>query len=319
MQFKNIFALIFVLWLSLMMTGKGYSFQGTGQENLLVEGDSLMLKLRQDSIDSLFTTTYQGIIYDNPNRESYIQYKLRSLKEQEADPLLLPEDFVVPFHEEINYGTIKESRPLWVLVTAFSLIFCVGMIRVVFPTEFKIIIEAYYRERLLQQVSKEDSIATSWPYVFLYGIFSLALGLFIVVLVSEFKDREFLNARNYLRASGIIASLFILKILIVRFISFVFELDKIVREYVAVIYLVYFNSMLFLLPFLLFVTLLPSSYFIILLTLFVTFVSLIFIYRLLRTAMHLFSNTKFSISYLIIYLCTLEIAPILLLIRALGN
>lgn len=299
------------------MTGKGYSFQSDVSQDFSIEvEDSLALRLQQDSIDSLFATKYQGVVYDNPNRETYLQYMIRELRERQPDAILLPENL---YNENDVYGIEKPSRPLWVLVTTFVLIFFVGMIRLIFPTEFKIIIEAYYRERLLQQVSKEDSIATSWPYIFLYGVFSLALGLFIVVMVSEFKDRDLLNVVNYLRTSGFIAVLFILKIMVIRFISFVFELDKIVREYVAVIYLVYFNSMLVLLPFLLFSMLLPSSDFTFLLILFVTFISLIFIYRLLRTAMHLFSNTKFSISYLIIYLCALEIAPILFLIRALGN
>ena len=299
----------------MMTAGQGYSVQSSQSEGLIVDVDSLALGAAQDSLDSLFATAYQDMIYDNPNREGYLQYKVRELREETPPPVLLPD---MPYQETIQ-GIEKTSRPLWVLFTTLFLFLCVGMVRVVFPTEFKIIIEAYYRERLLQQVSKEDSITTSWPYIFLYAIFSLTLGLFIVVLSSEFRDDQFLNAANYFRASGIIALLFILKILVIRFVSFVFELERIVREYVAVIYLVYFNSMLALLPFLLFSTLLPSSYFTILLILFVTFVSLIFIYRMLRTAMHLFSNTKFSISYLIIYLCALEIAPILLLIRALGN
>lgn len=317
MQCRNILAFILVLLSFIVMAYKGYAFQPTVQDTLSVEIDSL--HVQQDSIDSLFATTYQGLIYNNPNRESYVQYKVRILNEKSSDPIWLSADFFARLPAGAAPDVPKIYRPLWVLMTASFLFLCVGMVRLIFPTEFKIIIEAYYRERLLQQVSKEDSIATSWPYVFLYGVFSFALGLFIVVLVSEFKDKEFLTVANYFRASAIIAMLFILKILAIRFVSLVFELEKIVREYVAVLYLVYFNSMIFLLPFLLFAILLPASYFTILLILFVTLVSLMFIYRVLRTAVHLFSHTKFSISYLIIYLCALEIAPILLLIRALGN
>lgn len=219
----------------------------------------------------------------------------------------------------IKPGNIKYSRPIWVLFLTFLLFLVLGVLKIVFPVEVRTIVEAYYRERLLLQVSKEDNLATSWPYIFLYVLFSLSLGLFVVIVLSSFGQGTYLTFENFLTNSLLVGVLFIAKILIIRFISFVFLLDKIAREYIAVLYLVYFNSMFCLMPFLLAAVFVPSSYIPFLLIIYVVFVVLLFAYRFLRTAIHLFSNYKFSIFYLILYLCTLEIAPILILVRALNK
>ncbi|RZF58425.1 DUF4271 domain-containing protein [Sphingobacterium corticibacterium] len=216
-------------------------------------------------------------------------------------------------------GETKAERPVWVLLVVFLLFLAVALVRLAFPGDFSMIVQAYYDERTLQQVSKEDNMLTSWPYVFLYLVFSLALGLFIVLMESSFERLDVLSWENYVRTSFLVALLFIFKILLIRFISFVFEIDRLVREYVTVLYLVYFNSMLFLMPFLLTATLVPTTYFKILLILFSVSVSILFIYRFLRTAFRLFGNLKFSIFYLILYLCALEVAPILILVRTLSN
>src|SRR5690606_20799061 len=154
---------------------------------------------------------------------------------------------------------------------------------------------------------------------FLYLIFSLALGLFIVLIESSFSQLAVLNGENYLRTTLLVAVLFVFKILLIRFIAVVFQLERLVREYVAVLYLVYFNSMLFLMPFLLVVTFVPGSYFKFVLILFAIIASILFIYRFLRTAFRLFGNLRFSIFYLILYLCALEVAPILILVKTLST
>ena len=179
----------------------------------------------------------------------------------------------------IKPGNIKYSRPIWVLFLTFLLFLVLGVLKIVFPVEVRTIVEAYYRERLLLQVSKEDNLATSWPYIFLYVLFSLSLGLFVVIVLSSFGQGTYLTFENFLKNSLLVGVLFIAKILIIRFISFVFLLDKIAREYIAVLYLVYFNSMFCLMPFLLAAVFVPSSYIPFLLIIYVVFVVLLFAYR----------------------------------------
>jgi len=274
--------------------------------------------VQQDKID---TFDYVFPPADRPNK---LVEELFSDVEQRSIHLIATLDYIASKKGPGDglphgQGETKTERPIWVLLVVFLLFFAVAIVRLAFPADFSMIVQAYYDERTLQQVSKEDNMLTSWPYIFLYLIFSLALGLFIVLMESSFVRLDILSWENYVRTAFFVALLFIVKILLIRFISFVFEIDRSVREYVTILYLVYFNSMLFLMPFLLVAIFVPIAYFKILLILFTVSVSILFIYRFLRTAFRLFGNLKFSIFYLILYLCALEVAPILILVRTLSN
>lgn len=259
----------------------------------------------------------------NPDRAHYFVDKIKDRIIVGGNDFMRWMDFTNQLRKDQNIETFpavnKFVRPAWIIAVILMLFLGVGLVRFFFPSDFYSIIRAYYNERELQVISKEDTMLTSWSYIFLYILFSLSLGLFILLYKSQFSDSTLLTPLHFLRISGVVAVLFILKILIIRFIAFVFEIERLVRQYITVIYLVYFNSMLFLIPALLFVTFLPADSFKLILILFSIIVSILFLYRFSRTAWILFGNHKFSIFYLILYLCSLEIAPILVLVKALSD
>lgn len=213
----------------------------------------------------------------------------------------------------------KNTRPAWILVVMLLLFLGIGLVRFVFRSAFQNIIQAYYNEQVTQDISKEDSLVTSWPYIFLYVLFSMSLGLFLLIYISAFGDSAMLTVENFFSLSAFVAVVFIVKILFIRLIAAIFELQRVAREYITVLYLMYFNTMLILMPFLLIVTFSPVEYFNILLILFAVIAAGLFIYKFILTAFRLLGQLKFSIFYLILYLCALEIAPILILIKALNS
>lgn len=213
----------------------------------------------------------------------------------------------------------KFHRPVWVLVTVLLLFVSIGLVRLFFYNNFSNIIFGFYNDRILAQINKEDSIGTSWPYIFLYSIFTFSLGLFITVYQAYVLGRGQVSVVIFLKISIIIALLFLSKIVIVRLVGFLFDIEKLVREYVMFLYLFYFNSSLILMPLLLFVTFLSTSYFNFILIFFLLITLILFIYRFFRTILGLVGSFRFSIFYLILYLCTLEIAPILILVKSLNK
>ncbi len=213
----------------------------------------------------------------------------------------------------------KVNRPAWILVTILVLFIAIGLVRLFFYINFHNIIYGFYNDRVLAQINKEDSIITSWPYIFLYSIFTLSLGLFITLYQSYVLHQGKVEFVSFLKISLGIALLFLLKIIFVRIIGVLFEIEKLVREYVVFLYLFYFNSVLILMPLLLLVTFIPSIYFNFVLILFVVITVILFLYRFLKTMISLIGSFRFSIFYFILYLCTLEIAPILILVKSLNN
>ena len=288
-------------------------------QDSLRSADSIPPASPLDSLDSVFkyTEIIPGLRKDNNFLIQQLQQQLQAGRHDllySLDPLQASAQ-----EKNLTEGQAKGQRPIWVLLVVFILFLILAVLRLIFPVEIRTIVDAYYKERLLLQVSKEDNLATSWPYIFLYLLFSLSLGLFIVLLMSGFSDKNYLTFENFLKNSLFVGILFVAKIVIIRFVSFIFSLEKIVREYVAVLYLVYFNSMFFLMPFLLTVVFVPVKYFQLISIIYIILIVILFSYRFLRTAFHLFANFKFSIFYLILYLCSLELAPILILVRALSK
>ena len=213
----------------------------------------------------------------------------------------------------------KWNRPTWVIVALCLILLSLGLVRMFFYPTFSNIIHGYYNERVLAQISKEDNVLTSWPYIFLYIIFSFSLGLFVVVYISAKEDLLFLTVNNFSKLSLLIGGMFVAKLLLIRIISIIFEANRIARDYITVLYIVYFNSMLFLIPLLILAIFLPFVYLDYLAVIMVVGAIFIFSYRMFRTALSLLGNLKFSIFYLILYLCALEIAPILILVKSLNN
>lgn len=216
-------------------------------------------------------------------------------------------------------GVPKRSRDSWVLAVIASLMLFLAIIRVSYPNEVLSMVQGFYNNRVLSQINKEDNLFNSWPFIFLYLLFGFTIGLFLY-LVSKYTQlggvTEGFNL--YLVFSISILILFTLKILTIRIIGFLFDLPKLVREYVSILYLSYFNTAILFLPLVLIMALQPKTsapiYVVIAVLLLVT----IFFIQFMRAGASIFKTHSLSKFYLILYLCTLEIGPILILIKVLG-
>lgn len=302
----------------------GHGVSAQVQVDSLRIGDSTSMRINEISTaDSLEKSTLAPFeIFLRPHLLS--PYRLIELKNNQIilhniNSYAVSSYFSYNPQEKVQSGILKKSREKWVLFTSLFLFLGFALVKLFFSSDVKLIVEAYFNERIIVQVSKEDTILTSWPFIFLYLLFSLALSLFICIFYAYILDRhEILTFVNYLKVSVIIAVIFALKIGFIRFLAFVFEIQRLVKEYVTILYLIYFNSLLFLLPIVLVVSLTPAKYLSYIFT-FSIFVGIVlFFYRFLRTALNVVTQQQFSIFYLILYLCCLEIAPILILVRLLS-
>lgn len=282
-----------------------------------VKQDSIWhVRTKQDSLARIY-------VFVDPNRPNLwldsLRQKLVVTDNDFVSWMEFTNSLVKDKHMPTMTASQKTDRPLWIIGVLILLFLGIGVVRLFFYSTFHNIINGFFNDRVLAQISKEDNVMTSWPYIFLYIIFSFSLGLFILLFQVAYNPMGEVSVGNFLKISALVGVLFVAKIVLIRIIAVIFEVERLVREYIAVLYLVYFNSMLILMPLLLFVTFFPTSYFKIILIFFLIVVSILFLYRFLRTAIGLVGNLKFSIFYLILYLCSLEIAPILILVKALNS
>lgn len=214
-------------------------------------------------------------------------------------------------------GGNKFNREQWIVFWLIFLVFFLGIIRYVFSGYTAYLIYSYYQDTAFSQITKEDNQFTSWPFLFSYLLSGLTLGLFIyVTLTSGYFNNSFpIGFDNYLILSLSLILLLSLKILSTKFIAFVFESQKIIRQYIVTIYLSYINVGLIALPMVFAMAFLPFDNLKWIIPVTGVLIIIVLLYRVIKVLMDLFTNYRFSKFYLIVYLCTLELSPILVLLK----
>ncbi|RYD70373.1 MAG: DUF4271 domain-containing protein, partial [Sphingobacteriales bacterium] len=112
--------------------------------------------------------------------------------------------------------------------------------------------------------------------------------------------------------------LYVLKIVVLRLLGFFFDIQKPVNEYISILYLTYFNASLLFMPLVIAFALSPPQYGKFYMATAVVLLVIIFALQLIRAGINILSQNRFSKVYLLLYFCTLEICPILILIKAIG-
>lgn len=216
-----------------------------------------------------------------------------------------------------SLGEEKAQREQWVVFWLIFLVFLLGVIRYVFSGYVSFLIYSYYQDTAFGQISKEDNQFTSWPFLFMYVFSGLTLALFIYeVLISGHYGNSFpAGIQNYLVLSVSLILLLSLKILFTKFIAFIFESQKVIRQYIVTIYLSYINAGLIALPMVFAMAFLPFEHVRWIIPLTGAIIIIVLLYRVVKVLINLFTQYRFSKFYLIVYLCTLELSPILVLLK----
>jgi len=219
-----------------------------------------------------------------------------------------------------DIGKPKAYRKPWILTAVFSLFLFLGLIRIFFMKDLVAIATSFYSNRVLLQVSKEDNLITSWPFVFLYLLFGFTIGLFLYLYSYYYHfDTTYSGVNLFFMLSVIVLLLFTLKLLITRAIGYVFGIKRLIRDYISILYLSYFNAALIFLPLLLILSLVPDRTVHYWIWVSCGIVFLVFMMQFLRASNTVLKSYRFSKLYLFIYLCTLEVGPILILVKVLGK
>jgi len=220
---------------------------------------------------------------------------------------------------DYGLGRPVQRLPAWVLLVMLVLVLAFSIVRIVFRKQMDIIFQAFYDNRVLSQINKEDNIFSSWYFMFSYIIFSFLIGLFLYILFQKLPLTFSVSGFTLFLTITLFFAIFLgFKILILRFMAYMFEFYRVISDYINVIYLSFFNLSLFFIPLTLtlILTVFQENNWILLAGL--SLASLVFIMQFLRILVQILPNYKFSKFYLILYLCALEICPIIVIIKALN-
>lgn len=223
-------------------------------------------------------------------------------------------------HGVLPTGRVRLYRDPWLIATIVGLLLYTALLNLFLGKEIKNVIQSFYNKHAVSQVDKEGGLINSWAFIGLFVLFSLASGLVLYQFtIYRGYSYQVTGFQLFIALSVLISLLFALKFFVLKFIGFVFDINKIVSEYIAILNLTYFNIAFVLLSVTICFSLLSDRYIPGLLTFTVTLIAIIFAWQYLRNSVNIISNIRFHKFYLFIYLCALEICPVLILIKALGR
>ena len=206
----------------------------------------------------------------------------------------------------------------WLTLVLVVVIISFTWIKTFYSKILKQLLSAFFSNSITNQVVRDENILVQRASILLSFIFYLTLSLFIYqVSVFQNWDYPFLSEGfiRFLIIGLVVSFTYSFKMVLMKGLGEVFNLDKPVSTYIFDIFLI--NNMLglFLIPITIAIAYVVTYSTEIVLLTGVVVVIISFIYRLVRAFTIWRTLQGVSFFYLILYFCTLEIAPLVIIIK----
>jgi hypothetical protein len=207
----------------------------------------------------------------------------------------------------------------WIFFTL--LISCGAFIwvKVFYRKIFEQIVQAFFNNRITNQIVRDENILIQKASVLLTIIFNLVFSLFLYKVSTFFEwNPDYLGSgfNRFLVFALAVSFIYTIKLLTLKVIGNIFKIDKAIAVYIFNIFLI--NNLLgiALIPVLIFVSF-SKLYTLDAIYLGLGLTALSFFYRIVRGWLIGLTSSGFSLLYLFLYLCALEIAPLLVFYKLL--
>lgn len=223
-----------------------------------------------------------------------------------------------PVKTVVQTGKTRQLRNRWMLAVMLGLLLYLAIVNRFLNKAITDIIQSFYNKRMLAQFSKEENLINSWSFILLFLLFGATIGLLFYQVVLYY-NRSYIDDgwQLYLGFTFAVIVFFILKMIVLRILGLIFNIRSLVKEYISVLYLTYFNLTFISLPLVISLGLVADSLKPVILLVFGLLIMVVLFWQYIRSSINILSTYRFSKVYLFIYLCALEFCPILILVKAL--
>lgn len=204
----------------------------------------------------------------------------------------------------------------WFTISLIVLVALFTWFRFFYYRIFRQLYTSFYNITTTNQIVRDESVLLQRASLILSVISYMLMGLFLYQLSIFWAwDMGVLQGGliRFVFLSLSVAIAYSLKMISLRFLSSVFEIEKPVALYIFNIFLMIMMIGLLLLPINILLAYGPIEYrpWIVLVAL--SIIALLFVYRIIRAIGIWIGISGFSLFYLFLYLCTFEIAPLLII------
>jgi hypothetical protein len=213
-------------------------------------------------------------------------------------------------------------QPSWVLIAIVLLIMILGYLYSAFNSRVNTFVKAVFISRFSAQASREER-SLSHPVSLLLSLnFIFILSLFILKLISSgviFKNQIDFSFLSFIILSITIFAIYTVKILFLRIFDFIVDRREKVSEYIFTVFLITQFLGILLLPIVIFIVYGPPKYIVAFTYVGFALIALAFITRVVKGISTVLIKKETTMFYIILYLCTLEILPILIGLKLITN
>jgi hypothetical protein len=221
----------------------------------------------------------------------------------------------IHFSDTNNYITRKGSKD-WLSFLLIGIIILFAFVNTGHGKIVLSIFQAYWSNRLISQFNRDDNFFKLRTSAFFLLIFLFVLSLLIFNASPFYATAiKFKGIALYARIFFLVTSYYLLKYLLLKMAASLFAIKKIIAAHLSIMAISNFVYVMAILPILLFYQFLPKAAHQNLIYLMIFLWVLNAIYKYLRSGAYVSSNFRFPKFYLFIYLCSLELMPLLFIYK----
>lgn len=203
-------------------------------------------------------------------------------------------------------------QPSWVMVLIVLSVMIVGYLFSAFNSRFVAVIKAFFSERFAEQLSREEHSLSHPSSVFLSLNFLLTSSLFVLLAIFSFDSSIVkFSFLAYLLVFGLMLAIYFIRIVSLKILGFIFDKPAVVNKYIFITYLVNQVVGMAFIPVIIFVAYGQPSFVNAFVYIGISLFVLEFLIRIGKGAAAVLSGGEVTLFYLLLYLCTLEILPLL--------
>lgn len=209
-------------------------------------------------------------------------------------------------------------EPTWLMVIILFSIMLLGYLYSAFHSRFNLFLKAVFISRYSSQLTREERFL-SHPLSLLLSLnFILVVSVFLLQILSSpvFFDHPIdFTLPEFLLIALIVLGVFSIKLLFLRIFANIIQSEELIGEYVLQIFLVNHLLGILLVPVVVLIAYGPAEVKNGCIYLGLAVVTGAFVFRIGKSLLAVFEQQQATLFYLILYLCTLEILPLLIGIK----
>jgi len=222
-----------------------------------------------------------------------------------------------PIKMFINYRQHRSKDFLFYLV--FGNILLLAFIKLAFPKYFKNLFILFFQTSLRQKQTREQLLQGGVASLLINALFLISTGLFITIVVKyqEWSNLSFNNLYGYIIA--LLMLIYTGKYIFVSFAGWVFNNKVAAGNYIFLVLMINRILGVLLIPFTIILSFAENVSPTIVITLSIIVAILMFLYRYFVSFTSLRNDLKLNAFHFFLYLCSVEILPMLLLYKLMVN